>query len=551
MRRAFTSNFIRFLNKALAFVFCILLAASLSACGKKTEKGPITSASTEDEAAPINGGSMTIVMPTDSTLKPLEANRRELMDLFSLVYDSPLQYDGQLKLASCVVERWQLGEDGLTWTFYVRKNVKFHNGQTLKAGDIVYDINQLKAIAADTTKKSYYTTNMRYIASCAVVDDNTFTVTATEKTAKVLNAMVFPIIPDGSKDQTLPSGCGPYVVKSNENGKVLQLTANTGWWKRTPYIANITVKGIQDPDTALTSMDVSLVDLVHTDSLTASGYKQPNVTNVYEVMTQEYECILPNLRKALLADQKMRQAIIAGLDRKSIITETYLWHAVTTDVPVPPDVYYYDTSNAQHEYNTGTAATLLSQLGYQDSDGDGMLEKNGTPLTLTIIVNENAVTSARADAAKLAAQQLKKIGIAATVSVLNWTQYQAALSSGNFDLAFAGFSIPLDGDLSFLVRSNGAYNYGGYSSATMDQYLDAMRAATTESEITAAASNVQKLWTAELPIISLYFRTNSVVSAYKIKGISTMRDVDVFREIDQWYIYQKGDEHKADTPTEQ
>ncbi|MFR5869498.1 MAG: hypothetical protein ACLUFF_04435, partial [Acutalibacteraceae bacterium] len=58
-----------------------------------------------------------------------------------------------------------------------------------------------------------------------------------------------------------------------------------------PYLSKISVKGIQDSDTALASMDVNLVDLVHTDSLTASGYKQPGSRDVYEVMTQEYECI--------------------------------------------------------------------------------------------------------------------------------------------------------------------------------------------------------------------------------------------------------------------
>ena len=131
--------------------------------------------------------------------------------------------------------------------------------------------------------------NMDLIASAAAVDDTTFTITATQKTNRVLAALVFPIIPDTTIGTSLPTGCGPYKVVSNDSGKVLELEANDSWWKRTPYLSKITVKGIQDPDTALTSMDVNLVDLVHTDSLTASGYKQPGSRDVYEVMTQEYE----------------------------------------------------------------------------------------------------------------------------------------------------------------------------------------------------------------------------------------------------------------------
>ena len=159
------------------------------------------------------------------------------------------------------------------------------------------------------------------------------------------------------------------------------------------------------------------------------------------------------------------------------------------------------------------------------------------------------MSSARADAAKVAAQQLQKIGIDAAVTVMTWSDYQIALQNGNFDLAFAGFSIPKDGDVSFLLHSTrGTYNYGRYTSATMDSYLDELAAATTEEEIKAASSKVQHLWSDELPVISLYFKTNSVVCSAKIKGISTMRDMDIFKDIDQWYILQQGDENKANAP---
>ena len=168
---------------------------------------------------------------------------------------------------------------------------------------------------------------------------------------------------------------------------------------------------------------------------------------------------------------------------------------------------------------------------------------------MNIIVNENTLSSARADAAKVAAQQLQKIGIDATVTVMTWSDYQIALQNGNFDLAFAGFSIPKDGDVSFLLHSTrGTYNYGRYTSATMDSYLDELAAATTEEEVKAASSKVQHLWSDELPVISLYFKTNSVVCSAKIKGIPTMRDMDIFKDIDQWYILQQGDENKANAP---
>ncbi len=548
MRKRCMNPIIRWSHRLICVSLCCLLI--LAGCGGQETAVPSPSPSeSQSQATPVSGGSMTIVMPNNAPLKPLETTQRELVDLFSLIYDSPLQYDDTLKLQPNVVERWSLSEDGLTWTFVLRKDVTYHNGQTVKAKDVVACINELKKIDADENRDSIYAVNMDLIASAAAVDDITFTITATQKTNRVLAALVFPIIPDTAIGTSLPTGCGPYKVVSNDSGKVMELEANDSWWKRTPYLSKITVKGIQDPDTALTSMDVNLVDLVHTDSLTASGYKQPGSRDVYEVMTQEYECIIPNLQNSKMQDVQMRQAIIAALDRKTIITETYLWHAVTVDAPVPPDAYYYDQTQQQHEYNPGKATTLLGELGYQDSDGDGFLDQNGQKLTMNIIVNENTLSSARADAAKVAAQQLQKIGIDATVTVMTWSDYQIALQNGNFDLAFAGFSIPKDGDVSFLLHSTrGKYNYGRYTSATMDSYLDELAAAATEEEVKAASSKVQHLWSDELPIISLYFKTNSVVCSAKIKGIPTMRDMDIFKDIDQWYILQQGDENKANAP---
>ena len=96
---------------------------------------------------------MTIVMPNNATLKPLETTQRELVDLFSLIYDSPLQYDDALRLQPNVVERWSMSEDGLTWTFVLRKDVTYHNGQTVKAKDIVACINELKKIEEDENQR--------------------------------------------------------------------------------------------------------------------------------------------------------------------------------------------------------------------------------------------------------------------------------------------------------------------------------------------------------------------------------------------------------------
>jgi peptide/nickel transport system substrate-binding protein len=209
-------------------------------------------------------------------------------------------------------------------------------------------------------------------------------------------------------------------------------------------------------------------------------------------------------------------------------------------------MYVYDQANIHLEYNIGTAKELLGELGYTDSNDDGFLDKNGQKLTFNIIVSENQTMRAREHAAERIAKDFASVGIDTNVSILSWQEYQKALGKGDFDLALAGFSMPKDGDISFLVHSKKAkYNYGGYSSAELDQLMDDYLSTTEEAEIKLASSKLQRYFTEELPLISLYFRTNTLVYSSAIFGIESARDMDIYRSIDKWFMYREGDENKV------
>ena len=210
-----------------------------------------------------------------------------------------------------------------------------------------------------------------------------------------------------------------------------------------------------------------------------------------------------------------------------------------------PDSYLYSSSTFTYEYSTARAQELLSGLGFADDDGDGYLEKSGASFKLNIIVNENPGANTRADAARLVATQLGRVGLRAEVSVLPWEEYTKALQNGNFDLAFCGFDIGKDFDVSFFLHSAGANNYSHYSSTQLNNLLDAYSGAVTESEIKQASLALQRYLVDELPVMSLYFRTNTLVYHSMIQGVTMARDKNVFKAVEQWYIYREGDDIKA------
>ncbi len=547
MHRKFISNSIRFTSIAL------VLTLLLSACGKTATLPQPTGGKVGGTDAPISGGSINIVMPANpSTLNPMEVNSREMVDLYGLIYDSLVRFDEQMRPIPGLAERWEASTDGKTWTFHLQKNAAFHDGKLLESSDVLYSLNLLKSIYSDSSKTSLYSGVFSLIANFSAPDANTVVITTKESSACILAWLNFPVLKkDSLQSGSIAPGTGAYKVESYEAGKQLVLKANANWWRRAPYITTIVAKAMPDPDTALTSMDVKLVDVVHSVSLTAHSYKRQSVTNVYELMTQEYECIIPNMTKSSLQDIRMRKAIIAALDRKTIITEKYLNHAVSIDVPITPDSYLYETTHAQHTYNPSAAKELLFAMGYSDSNKDGILEKDGVPLHLDIIVNENTLNSARVDAAKMAQDQLKLIGIDSTLKRYSFSDFRSKLASGAFDLAFAAFSIPADGDLRFLLKSDSSKNYGKYQDSDLDSLLATYAGALDESGQKNASAAVQKYITEKLPVISLYFRTNALVSSAAVLGITGGRDMNVYKTVEQWYMFKEGDEDKLTTKAPQ
>ena len=532
---------------------CVLMALIMVAgCGgAEPDPAPIGGTAGQTDT-PVSGGTMNIAIPASpETVNPLEVNTREMVDMFALIYDPLVRLDTALRPSASLAVRWEADEHGKVWTLYLREGVTFHNGEGFTSTDVLYTLDQLKQIYTSSTRTSLYSGVFSLISSYTAIDRYTVKLTLKEPSGNILPMLNFPIVQRNSLTEhdgvTLVGGTGAYVPQSSTIGSALVLKANEKWWRRTPYISTINVKTFPDAETALTSVSLKLVDIVHSASPTANVYRQTNLVNTSELMTQEFECIIPNVfGNPVLADVAMRQAIFSALDRKTIVKQAYMGHAVSVDVPLPPDSYLYDVAQNQLAYETNTTEQILSSLGYRDSDGDGILDKDGVKLSFRLIVNENVLNSTRTDAANLVARQLADAGIECIVNKLSWSSYQAALKAGQFDLAMAGFSMPTHGDLRFLLHSQGLRNYGKYQDMQLDELLNTFFSAAGETDRMTAAGAVQRYFTQQLPLFSLYFKTNTLVVSADIKGIKETRDMDVYMEIENWYRYNQGDENKVD-----
>ncbi|MBQ9833205.1 MAG: hypothetical protein IJO48_05680, partial [Clostridia bacterium] len=360
-----------------------------------------------------------------------------------------------------------------------------------------------------------------------------------EKGVLSLRCLDFPIVRNGAGLGGKPVGTGAYQVETYSNDKVV-LAANENWWKQRPYIDRVEFEARDSNETALASFAAGQFNMVPTSAITAGRYRQEGVSEVLDVMTQDMEVLIVNHDNYILRDVRIRQAVAYMIDRSEIISNVCMNRAQACDVPIAPDSWFYDSKSKVYDHSLNKAMSLLEEAGYTDADENGVLEKNGIELELNILVCESA-DGTRGEAAREIAKQLTDAGIKAQVVIAAYSmndggEFMSKLKNGEFDLALVGFNMSRDCDLSPYLDEMGECNYGGYHGSELAELAHAMYTASDEASLRESASAFQSKFVSQLPFIVLYFRLNSIVCSADIRDIGAVREPDIMRNAEKWYI---------------
>jgi len=539
-------NTSRYTKKSFLRLTALLMAmlAVFSGCGRSA------SAENEEEIAvpvstpepqPITGGEVRMYKPTNADVTdPLKVNTEEMLNFFSMIFESLVSISADGKLTAELAENWTSEDGGKTWSIKLREWVTWHGHDiSLTPSDIILTFERLKSLGDD----SYYSYCTNTIESIEAIDNQNIKVVTKSGGYASLYGLTFPVMMAGEATAR-PVGTGPYKYDGYRDGGVL-LTANDGWWKQRPYIDSFLFIERDSNDVALASYSAGQLDMVPTSATTAGKYRQEGITIVQDVMTQSMELMLVNSTSGALSDSRVRQAIAYGLDRSKIISNVYMNRAQSCDVPVAPDSWIYDSKSKMYDYNASKALALLEEAGWTDVDDDGRLEKGGmalTELNLMLLVNDST-DSARKNAAAAIADQLGEIGISVEVVTAAYSvgqtggEYMDMLKNGEYDIALIGMNLGRDSNLVDVMASNGKANYGNYYDYELDVLARSMMSAGDEAAYRDAASAFQLAFAQKLPFIPLYFRLNSIVYSADIKGMTDVREPDIMRSVDKWYMF--------------
>ena len=217
-------------------------------------------------------------------------------------------------------------------------------------------------------------------------------------------------------------------------------------------------------------------------------------------------------------------------------------NAEATDVPIPSDSWLYDGASRIYDFEREKAIKLLDEAGWIDLNDDGIRDKiidsDTVELKFTILTNED--NSMRKDVAELIAQQLRQVGIAVQSMTVPWEEFETILLDGDFDAVLTGYYLDMFPDFQFMFHSkaigNGLNNFIRYRDEELDRLIDEAAVLYDHDRLAESYSRIQRRLVDQLPLISLYFQTASLLTNNRVHGVEAPRELNIFRNIEEWYL---------------
>ena len=480
--------------------FCLLMAGAcctgvLAACGSSSSSTASSSAASASAAASGEVRDELIFV-----------NYRDIRDLnphlyAGEMYAQSILYDTLVSITAdgyegCLAESWDISEDGRTYTFHIRPNVLFSDGEKCDANAILANFNAI----LENRERHTWLEMMNLLVGVSAPDENTFVIDMSEPYYPMLTelgcirpfAMISPscMINGSTKDGVNGHiGTGPYVLTDFVTDEYAVFERNENYWGKAPAIRKITVKVIPDNQTRIMALESGEIDLIFgknmIDADAISQYLDSDKFTVGLSDPTSTRHIVMNTTREILGDPAVRKALQHATDRQTISDGIFYGLEQPADTLYATTVPYCNVGLKPYEYSTETAAQILDEAGWV-LGSDKMRAKDGRQLALDLLYNSDSVTE-KTIAEYLQSEYLK-LGISMTIHGEEEQSYRDNMKAGNFDMVFnICWGMPYDPQSSLAAMR--APVYGDYAAqqgledkAEIDEAITKILTSTDEAD---------------------------------------------------------------------
>ncbi|WP_369037355.1 ABC transporter substrate-binding protein [Streptomyces adonidis] len=480
-----------------------LLTASvlLTACGSG---GDDTSGGS---GRPKSGGTLTFAVGSDAgCVDPQQSGSNESIYSVRQTVDSLTDQDPETgKIVPWLAKSWDINADATQFTFHLRSGVTFSDGSKLTAQVVKDNFDAVPKLGALGSLPQGYLSS---VESTTVVDPLTVKVTFKEPNAQFLQATSTHSLGIESSASVKRSpqqkcsegaiGSGPFVLKQYVQNQSITLVKRTGYdwgsalWskKGEAYLDKLVFKVVPEAGVRAGSLQSGQVDAISSvGRANEAALGGGQVTLLRRANPGVVFGLGVNNSRPVLKDAKVRQAILAAVDRKQIadtVFPTGTRPATSVLAHTTPD---YTDLSADLVFDAAKAKSLLDEAGWK-TGSDGIRAKDGKKLSLTIAWFPNAATNQ--PALELVQQQLKDVGIDVVLKQGQVSQFATTLQGGDFDLVWSNVT-RADPDILRSSFSSKLANFYRLPASSLDTTLAGQAATTDATERQQLVTEAQKL----------------------------------------------------------
>lgn len=427
-----------------------------------------------------------------------------------------------------LAESWEISKDGKTYTFNLKKGVKFHNGREFEAKDVKYSIERLAN--PKTASKGLWTLNAlpliglkkfqedakagkaeASIEGIKVLDKYKVQLQLEQLIPFVLHVLTmtyYYVVPKEEVDKwgkdfnTHPVGTGPFMFKEWKRGKQVTLVKNPNYFEKgLPYLDVLEYEIIPSDIIRLGRFENEQLEFVDNTSLPAARFESiindkrwnplggETIREIKEIEDTSKSLIMKkpllvteylgmNVTSDLFKDKRVRQAINYSVDKQKIVDRVYNGkRGIATGVLPPGFPGYNEKNQVPYPYDPDKARELFAQAGWKDTDNDGFLDKDGKKFTVTLWHNQREILAALSSSVQA---DLTDVGIDIDVRSLQWASYLDKVRKGEAVFFRFGWSADFPDPDNFLwtlfsTDNIGQDNSTKYSNPKVDKLLNEAR----------------------------------------------------------------------------
>jgi len=440
------------------------------------------------------------------TLNPVAITASEGHQIAGLVFLKLLEeQDDFMSFKPQLAESWSMGDDGLSVTFVLRNDARWSDGVPVTAQDVRFTWE----VHTDTTVAWPSASIKDRIRDVEVRDERTVVFHYSEhylyqvmdaNDGVILPKHVLGGVPRGElKDAPFgraPLGNGPYRMARWETGQFIELEASPTYFGGRPAVDRVFFKFVPDAVTLVAQLkahEIDLLESVQPGDLGSIRERRPDVA-IHTIPSRRMSFIVWNTEREPLGDRRVRRALTMAIDRAELIRTVWGGYAQECTSPIVPLLWAYDGGIEPLPFDPARARAGLEELGFGDRDGDGVLERNGKPLEIELVVND---AQNRVDVVTIVQAQLRAIGVRVNLRVMEFGAYQQRVLASDFDGAFVEWKVQTRVDLTSMFHSRSrrprGFNFGAYANPEVDRAIDEALAMSDMEAAKARWNEAQRL----------------------------------------------------------